>query len=100
MAAAPCRAARVDTVSSATPSRQDASTERAARALVVGEVLWDVFPDAARLAARRLTAPLAMGAISDVTGQIASGFWLATSLAALLCAGLLVNWITSQQSSV
>ena len=39
----------MDTVSSATPSRQDASTERAARALVVGEVLWDVFPDAARL---------------------------------------------------
>src|SRR5450631_2789934 len=40
-------------------------------------------------------APLAMGALSDVTGQIAYGFWLATGLAALLFAGLLLNWVVN-----
>jgi fructokinase len=41
----------VDTISSANLSRQDASTADAAcaRVLVVGEVLWDMFPDATRL---------------------------------------------------
>jgi fucose permease len=47
-----------------------------------------------------VTAPLAMGALSDVTGQIAYGFWLATGLAALLFAGLLVNWLTDPTRSV
>jgi len=42
-----------------------------------------------------VTAPLAMGALSDVTGQIVYGFWLATGLAALLFGGLLVNWLTN-----
>ena len=42
-----------------------------------------------------VTAPLAMGALSDVTGQIAYGFWLATGLAALLFAGLLLNWLAN-----
>jgi fucose permease len=40
-------------------------------------------------------APLAMGALSDVSGQIAYGFWLATGLAALLFVGLLLNWIAN-----
>src|SRR5580765_3132599 len=42
-----------------------------------------------------VTAPLAMGALSDVTGQIVYGFWLATGLAALLFGGLLVNWLAN-----
>jgi fucose permease len=42
-----------------------------------------------------VTAPLAMGALSDATGQIAYGFWLATALAALLFGGLLVNWLAN-----
>lgn len=45
-------------------------------------------------------APLAMGALSDVTGQIAYGFWLATGLAALLFAGLLLNWLANPTRSV
>jgi fucose permease len=36
--------------------------------------------------------PLAMGIISDAYGDPRSGFVLATGLALLLCAGLLVNW--------
>jgi fucose permease len=40
-----------------------------------------------------VVAPLAMGALSDVTGQIVHGFWFATGLAALLFGGLLVNWL-------
>jgi fucose permease len=47
-----------------------------------------------------VTAPLAMGALSDVTGQIAYGFWLATGLAALLFAGLLLNWLVNPTHSV
>jgi len=42
-----------------------------------------------------VTAPLAMGALSDVTGQIVYGFWFATALAALLFGGLLVNWFAN-----
>ncbi len=45
-------------------------------------------------------APLAMGALSDVTGQIAYGFWLATGLAALLFVGLLLNWVANPTHSV
>jgi fucose permease len=45
-------------------------------------------------------APLAMGALSDVTGQIAYGFWLATGLAALLFAGLMLNWLADPTRSV
>ena len=45
-------------------------------------------------------APLAMGALSDVTGQIAHGFWLATGLAALLFVGLLLNWFANPTHSV
>jgi MFS family permease len=45
-------------------------------------------------------APLAMGALSDVTGQIANGFWLATGLAALLFVGLLLNWVANPTHSV
>ena len=37
--------------------------------------------------------PLAMGAISDSFGDPKYGFVLATAFAALLCAGLLLNWI-------
>jgi fucose permease len=47
-----------------------------------------------------VAAPLAMGALSDMTGQIASGFWLATGLAALLFAGLLVNWFANPARGV
>jgi fucose permease len=47
-----------------------------------------------------VVAPLAMGALSDVTGQIAYGFWLATALAALLFAGLLVNWLANPTRTV
>jgi fucose permease len=47
-----------------------------------------------------VTAPLAMGALSDVTGQIAYGFWLATGLAALLFVGLLLNWVANPTYSV
>jgi fucose permease len=45
-------------------------------------------------------APLAMGAVSDALGQIAYGFWLATALAALLCAGTLWNWIVNPTRAV
>ena len=45
-------------------------------------------------------APLAMGALSDITGQIAYGFWLATGFAALLFAGLLVNWLANPTRGV
>lgn len=45
-------------------------------------------------------APLAMGALSDATGRIAYGFWLATGLAALLFVGLLVNWLANPTATV
>jgi DHA1 family quinolone resistance protein-like MFS transporter len=47
-----------------------------------------------------VAAPLAMGAISDAMGQITYGFWLATGLAGLLCAGLLFNWLTDPTRAV
>jgi len=37
--------------------------------------------------------PLAMGAVSDAMGQPKYGFFLATGFAALLFAGLLLNWL-------
>ena len=39
-----------------------------------------------------VVAPLAIGAVSDAFGHIIYGFWLATGFAALLFAGLLLNW--------
>lgn len=36
--------------------------------------------------------PLAMGAVSDAYGDPKSGFVLASGFAALLCAGLVINW--------
>jgi fucose permease len=42
-----------------------------------------------------VTAPLVMGALSDLTGHIVYGFWFATGLAALLFGGLLVNWLAN-----
>ena len=45
-------------------------------------------------------APLAMGAVSDATGQIAYGFWLATGLAGLLFAGLMLNWLADPTRSL
>ena len=47
-----------------------------------------------------VTAPLVMGALSDVTGQIVYGFWFATGLAALLFGGLLVNWLANPTRAV
>jgi len=47
-----------------------------------------------------VTAPLAMGALSDATGEIAYGFWLATGLAALLFVGLFVNWLANPARAV
>ena len=47
-----------------------------------------------------VTAPLAMGVLSDVTGQIVYGFWFATALAALLFGGLLVNWLANPTRAV
>ncbi|HEY1302986.1 MAG TPA: MFS transporter [Vicinamibacterales bacterium] len=37
-------------------------------------------------------APLAIAAVSDTFGNIVYGFWLATGLAALFFAGLILNW--------
>jgi MFS transporter, DHA1 family, quinolone resistance protein len=37
--------------------------------------------------------PLAMGAVSDLFGHARYGFMLATAFAALLAAGLILNWI-------
>ena len=45
-------------------------------------------------------APLAIGAVSDAFGQIAYGFWMATGFAALLFAGLLLNWVVNPTRAV
>jgi fucose permease len=45
-------------------------------------------------------APLTIGAVSDALGQIAYGFWAATGFAALLFAGLLLNWMTNPTRGV
>ena len=41
------------------------------------------------------TGPLAMGAVSDLTGSMRSGFILATGFAALLFLGMLYNWVVN-----
>ncbi len=45
-------------------------------------------------------APMAIGAVSDAFGQIRYGFWLATGLAAILFAGLLLNWLLNPMRAV
>jgi fucose permease len=50
--------------------------------------------------ASAVLAPLAIGAVSDAFGQIVYGFWLATALAALLCAGLTFNWLLNPTRAV
>jgi fucose permease len=50
--------------------------------------------------ASAVLAPLAIGAISDIMGAIAYGFWLATGLAFLLFVGALVNWIANPTRAV
>ena len=47
-----------------------------------------------------VAAPLAIGAVSDAFGQIAYGFWLATGFAAMLFAGLLLNWVVNPTRAV
>jgi fucose permease len=47
-----------------------------------------------------VAAPLAIGAVSDAFGQIAYGFWLATGFAAVLFAGLLLNWVVNPTRGV
>jgi fucose permease len=47
-----------------------------------------------------VVAPLAIGAVSDAFGQIAYGFWLATAFAAMLFAGLLLNWVINPTRTV
>ena len=50
--------------------------------------------------ASAVLAPMAIGAISDTFGGIAYGFWLATALAALLCIGLVLNWLLDPTRAV
>ena len=45
--------------------------------------------------ASAVLAPLAIGAVGDAFGHIVYGFWLATGFAALLFAGLFVNWLVN-----
>jgi fucose permease len=45
-------------------------------------------------------APLAIGAVGDALGAIAYGFWLATGFAALLFAGLMLNWLLNPTRAV
>ena len=45
-------------------------------------------------------APMAIGAVGDAMGDIAYGFWLATGSAALLFAGLLLNWLLNPTRAV
>jgi fucose permease len=47
-----------------------------------------------------VVAPLVMGAVSDATGDIAHGFWLAAALAVVLFAGLLFNWLFTPTRAV
>jgi fucose permease len=47
-----------------------------------------------------VVAPLAIGAVSDAFGRITYGFWLATSFAGVLFAGMLVNWLTNPTRDV
>jgi fucose permease len=45
-------------------------------------------------------APMAIGAVSDGFGDITYGFWLATGFAALLFAGMLINWLVNPARAV
>jgi fucose permease len=45
-------------------------------------------------------APLAIGAVGDAFGHIRYGFWLATSLAAILAAGAFLNWLLNPTRAV
>lgn len=45
-------------------------------------------------------APMVIGAVSDATGDITNGFWLATGFAVLLFAGALVNWLVDPTRAV
>ena len=45
-------------------------------------------------------SPLAIGAVGDAFGRIAYGFWLATGFAALLFAGLALNWVADPTQTV
>ena len=47
-----------------------------------------------------VVAPLAIGAVSDTMGDIVYGFWLATGFAALLCAGMVFNWLANPTRAV
>jgi len=50
--------------------------------------------------ASAVLAPLAIGAVGDALGAIAYGFWLAAAFAALLFAGLLLNWLLNPTRAV
>jgi fucose permease len=50
--------------------------------------------------ASAVVAPLAMGAVSDASGDIAHGFWLAAALAVMLFAGLVFNWLFTPTRAV
>ena len=45
-------------------------------------------------------APLAIGAVSDVLGDIIYGFWMASGLAGLLFVGMAVNWLLNPTRAV
>ncbi len=47
-----------------------------------------------------VVAPMAIGAVGDTMGDISYGFWLATGSAALLFAGLLLNWLLDPTRAV
>ena len=47
-----------------------------------------------------VVAPLAIGAVGDALGQITYGFWLATAFAAVLFAGMLLNWLVNPTRAV
>lgn len=50
--------------------------------------------------ASAVVAPLAMGAVGDAMGHIVYGFYLAAGFAALLCAGLVFNWLFNPTHAV
>jgi fucose permease len=50
--------------------------------------------------ASAVLAPMAIGAVGDVTGDIRYGFWLATGFAALLFAGAFGNWLLDPARTV
>lgn len=50
--------------------------------------------------ASAVLAPMAIGAVGDAFGDIRYGFWLATALATLLFAGLMLNWLLDPTRAV